>query len=274
MLFYCIFVQYLVHKKLKSLKSQNYPQMKRNRVKKTLTFSVIIAISLLGLTAFTENDQMADSTKTTSDVPNTRLDVSISGTISHTKHTPNQTGTVTFNRFPCSIDEFKSVQSQIGGEPHGAVVMELMAAEMYRRNAAIGTECLKLCNTPLNINAQIRRWKELFGKDENYNRPYQIGAFLKGATHENRYTPNEPYTIEVKVNNGRPYGNTLDYQSTMLYLDVLTKGKDSGSETVAVVKPNPCRAYPNGSDYFLVDNCPGLYSQVKEIYEPNWDKLK
>ena len=251
--------------------------MKKNNIKKMpkKSFFLIVAIFLLGLTACAENDQISGSTKTKPNAPNTNLEVYISGTISHTTHTPGQTGSVTFNRFPYSINEFKSVQQKIGGEPHGAVALELMAAEMYRWNAEIGTECMKLCNTPLNIDPQIRRWKELFGKDVNYNRPYQIGAFLKGATHENRYTPNEPYTIEVKVNNGRLYENTLDYQSTMLYLDVLTNGKETnGSETVYVVKPNPCRAYPNGSNYFLVDNCPGLYSQVKEIYEPNWNKLK
>jgi hypothetical protein len=32
--------------------------------------------------------------------------------------------------------------------------------------------------------------------------------------------------------------------------------------------------YPNGSDYFLVNNCPGLYAQVKEIYAGNWKGLK
>ena len=238
-------------------------------------FPLIVVISLSGFIACIEDDQISDSAKTKPNAPDTDLEVRITGTISHTTHTPGQTGSVTFNRFPYSVNEFKSIQEQIGGEPHGAVALELMAAEMYRWNAAIGTKCMKLCNTPLNVNIQTTRWKELFGKDVNYNRPYQIGAFLKGATHENKYTPNEPYIIEVKVNNGRTYNNTLDYQSTMLYLDVLTNGKETnGSETVSVVKPNPCRSYPNGSVYFLVDNCPGLYSQVKEIYEPNWDKLK
>ena len=204
----------------------------------------------------------------------TPLEVKVTGKINHTSFKSGQKGTVTFNRFPVSVEEFKMVQEQIGGEPHGAVALELMAAEMYRRDAAIGAECLKLCNTPINVNMQISRWKEIFGNDVNYSRPYQIAAFLKGATTVNKYTPTEPYTVEVKVNNARKYQNITDFQSVELYLEVLTNGKDKGSETVYVVKPNPCRYYPDGSKYFLVNNCPGLYSQVKEIFEQGWNKLK
>ena len=202
------------------------------------------------------------------------LQVSISGTISHTTYTPGQEGTITFSRFPASVNEFKQVQEQIGREPHGAIALELMAAEMYRRNVSRGTESLRLCNTPTNIESQMVRWKELFSKDAYYARPYQVAAFLRGATQANNYTPQEPYTIVVKVNGGRPYQDYLEYQSTVLYLDVMSQGHDAGSQTVYVVKPNSCRLYPNGSPYFLVDNCPGLYTQVKEIYEPGWNKLK
>ena len=226
---------------------------------KRISFFVIIVL-ILGMTAFNSNAQE----------PSTGLEVKISGNINHTSFRANQLGSVTFNRFPASVEEFKRVQEQIGGEPHGAVALELMAAEMYRRNTDIGTECIKLCNTSINVNSQLNRWKELLGKDVSYARPYQIGAFLKGATPENRYSPQEPYTIEVRVNKARPYQSITDYQSTELYLEVLTKGKAHGSETVCVVKPNPCRYYPEGSKYFLVNNCPGLYSQVKEIYSPDY----
>ena len=243
--------------------------MKKN-VFKTMRKSLLffVAVSIFYVTTWSQNNTTQVSK---SDVP---LVVTISGTISHDSFRRNQTGTVSFNRFPVSVEEFKNVQQQIGGEPHGAVALELMAIEMYRRNADLGAECLKLSNTPLNVNSQIRRLKELFGNDANYNRPYQVAAFLKGATPENKYTPNEPYIIEVKVNNGRPYQKITDYQSTELYLDVLTKGKAHGSETVYVVKPNPCRDYPEGSKYFLVNNCPGLYAQVQEIFDTSWNKLK
>ena len=243
----------------------------KQRINKSFIAFILVFVSMPFLATCQTNNPNPNAGISTGIGANTgNLKVTITGSISHTKHTANQRGSVTFSRFPVSVEEFKSVQVQIGGEPHGAVALELMAAEMYRKNAAIGTECIKLCNTPINVNMQISRWKELFGKDASYARPYQIGAFLKGATPENKYTPDKPYTVEVKVNNGRPYQTATDYQSTEIYLDVLTKGKDKGSETVYVVKPNPCRDYPEGSRFFLVNNCPGLYSQVKEVFGSNW----
>ena len=237
--------------------------MKKTSLSLRNLFCIAALVSALGLTAC---DSLLDLPE---------LEVSISGSISHSNYTPGQSGTVTFNRFPASVNEFKHVQELIGGEPHGAVALELMAAEMYRRNASRGRECFRLCNVPTNVNTQIDRWRELFSKDVYYARPYQVAAFLKGATQANNYTPKEPYEIEVKVNGGRPYEeNNQTYHATVLFLDVISHGHDAGSQTVYVVKPNACHAYPSGSRFFVVDHCPGLYTQVKEIYEPGWNKLK
>jgi D-methionine transport system substrate-binding protein len=193
----------------------------------------------------------------------TPIEVSIAGTIDHTTHTPGQSGSVTFSRFPASVDEFKAVREEIGGEPHGAVALQLMAYEMYRRDRRVGLECIKLNNTTNNITSATDRLNQLFGNDATYARPYQIAAFLKGATWENGYNPSKPYTVEVKVNDGRPYDNSSDYQAPVLYLEVLTKGKDHGSETLYVLKTAK-PGQPGEGKYFIVNNCPGVYAQVKE----------
>ena len=208
-------------------------------------------------------------------VPASDLEVTMDGEIDHKTYTKGQKASVTFNRFPASLAEFKKVQEQIGGEPHGAIALELMAAEMYRRDRTLGTSCLELCNVSSNVKIQTDRWKEIFGSDKVYARPYQIAAFLKGANPDNDYTPNEPYKVDIEVNESNPYGKeTFLYNSDILYLNVLTKGKDKGFEMVEVIKPGRCMDFPQGSTYFLVHNCPGLYSQVKQIYDTNWNKLK
>lgn len=199
----------------------------------------------------------------TPSVPSTPLEVNITGTISHTTHTVGQTGTVTFNRFPATVDEFMQVREKIGGQPHGAVALQLMAYEMYRRNHTIGEECIRLNNVTVNVTPAISRLWELFGKNAYYARPYQIAAFLKGASPANGYNPTKPYTIEVQVAAGVEYQYSSDYQSTMLYLEVLTQGKDRSSEQVAVLKTlKP--GEPGNGELFIVFNSPGLYSQVKE----------
>ena len=206
--------------------------------------------------------------------PTSDLEVKMEGKIDHKVHTANVTASVTFNRFPASLAEFKKVQEQIGGEPQGAVVLELMAAEMYRRDRSLGTKCLELCNVSTNVKIQTDRWKELFGSDKFYARPYQIAAFLEGANPDNDYTPKEPYKVEMKVSTNTYTKETFVFNSDVLYLNVLTEGKDKGFETVEVIKPGKCMDFPQGSTYFLVHNCPGLYSQVKQIFDTSWNKLK
>ena len=192
------------------------------------------------------------------------LTVNISGVISHTSHTPGQSATVTFSRFPANTAEFKKVCEQIGGEPHGAVALQLMAYEMYRRNKKTGEECIRLNNVTTNVTPALERLKELFSNDAYYARPYQIAAFLKGATPENGYSPSKPYTVEIEVSAGIAYQYSNDYQANVLYLRVLTKGKDKGAEEVAVLKTAKPGEPGNGIN-FIVFNSPGLYSQVKEI---------
>ena len=236
---------------------------------KTLSkpFAVIAILSMFSHTAYGGNENDAPE-------PATKLEVKMEGKINHTVHTANVTAFVTFNRFPVSLEEFKKVQEQIGEEPQGAVALELMAAEMYRRDRALGLKCLELCNVSSNVNIQVSRWKELFSDDKYYARPYQIAAFLKGAKPDNDYKPDEPYKVEMKVSTNAYTKETFLYNSDVLFINVITAGKDKGVESVEVIKPGKCVDFPQGSKYFLVHNCPGLYSQVKQIYDTNWNKLK
>ena len=191
------------------------------------------------------------------------LDVTMSGEISHTDHTPGQSATVTFTRFPANKSEFNTIREQIGHEPQGAVALQLMAFEMYRRNKTTGEKCIRLNTTSTGVTDMLSRLKELFSKDSYYARPYQIAAFLKGATPENGYSPQKPYTVEIEVSNAIEYQYSNDYQTNALCLRVLTKGKDKGAEEVVVLKTAKPGETSNGS-YFIVFNCPGLYAQVKQ----------
>jgi hypothetical protein len=192
------------------------------------------------------------------------LEVSISGKISQTVYIAVQSGKVTFNRFPASVEEFVKVREQIGGEPHGAVALQVMAYEMFRRDRTVGEECIRLNSATVNVSTPLRRLGELFGSDENYRRPYQMAAFLKGATPQNGYSPSKPYTIEVRVSKGVKYQHSNDYQATAIYLELLTKGKDKGAEQVAVIKTlKP--GEPGEGNFFIVFGCAGMYSSVKNI---------
>ena len=165
---------------------------------------------------------------------------------------------VTIESIPQSVEEFQALQEKLGKDPKGAVALEVVAIEMYRQlGKEIGTECIKLCNTDLNVGSVTSRIKELFRENDSYARPYQMAAFMKGASPENGYNPDKPYVIEMFPDRTtKPQRNSDG--TTELFFQIISHGHDVGSQRVYVVKPN-------GSEYYLVDNCPGLYSQVKKI---------
>jgi len=195
--------------------------------------------------------------------PTTQLEVSISGTISHTTHTAGQTGTITFNRFPASISEWKQVREQIGGEPHGAVALQLMASEMWRRSNKIGKPCVDLNNTTTNAGTTATRLVDIFTRSPI--RSYQIAAFLKGSSWENGYNPTKPYTIDVRVAAGRTYDNSTDYQATVIPLELMSNGHDSGYVPIAVLKTQrPNQPGENGK-FFIVFESSSLFLRCREI---------
>lgn len=193
------------------------------------------------------------------------LEVTMTGEIDHEEHTPGQSGSVSFNRFPASVAEFMQVREQIGKEPQGAAALEVMAMEMYRRNRNVGLECLKLCNTITNVNSCVQRLKELFGKDINYARPYQVAAFLEGATPQNGYKPNEPYTVTIDVRENRPYQDSGIYQTKVLSFWIHCGGGKPGSKKGIEVLKTLKQDEKSEGKYFIVFNCPDLYFQVEPI---------
>lgn len=191
----------------------------------------------------------------------------LQGTINHTQWKPGETASVEFSRFPENLEEFKELQKTLGKEPHGAVALEVMAFEMYRHDKDMAVECLKLNNTPNNVLSVINRLRELYRPNNSYARPYQAAAFLKGASAANAYTPAKPYTVELRVSPVTQYQVSNDFNSTMLFLDINSNGHQSNWKSVYVVKPA-------GSEYFLVNNNPGMYSQCMPLgYGQSWEGI-
>jgi len=199
-----------------------------------------------------------------SSASSTPIDVKLIGEISHTDYKSGHSVSVTFNRFPASVQEFQEIRNQIGGEPHGAVALQIMAYEMYRRDKKIGEECIRMNNTLNNVISPMGRLRELFGNDAYYARPYQIASYLKGATPENGYNPTKPYTLDIRVSKGNAYQYSNDYQTTVLYLEIFTGGKDTAWNGISVLKTHK-PGEPSNGQYFIVFGCSSLYSQVKGV---------
>ena len=257
--------------------------MKKNK----LTVILLTVLALISLSACDEITEFPDEKDPVDNVPvdkdpvdevpvdNVPITGTLTGKINHDNLDMSDKATCTFDRFPSTVAKFKELQAQVSIEPQGAVTMVLIAMEIYRKYPDIGESCLFLATSenehdPSNPGHMsktriMERLSELLRrKGDSYSRPYQVAAYLKGAHPQNGYVPAKPYTVEVEAMNFTyEYNRQLDAKFIQYY--VLTGGKDSGKDIIRVIKPW-------NSEYFLVDNFPGLYSQVKELPgSKTWD---
>lgn len=219
----------------------------------------LLAIALMSLAALTATAQKVECNvggKT----------YKVEGRINHDTWDKSQNSRVTFTGIPATIEEFKQVRQALGKEPQGAVALQVMAFEMYRRDRAVGEQALRLNNTATNYNSTVERLKEMMGKDKFYARPYLAAALMEGAKPTNAYTPNTPYCVKVRVNPASKYQESQFLGGTVIYLQIDSEGWDTNWRGVEVVQPE-------GEPYYVVSNCPAMYTQCKQI-KGTWQGLK
>jgi len=198
--------------------------------------------------------------------PATALQVSISGDIDHEVYEAGKTCSATFNRFPVSVDEWKQVREQIGEEPHGAVVLQVMATELYRRDRTAGADCMKETVTVSQYSARIRRLDEIYNTAGSNARPYQMAAFLTGASWDNGYNPTKPYTIEMRVATAKSYGYSNDFQATVIYLEIKSNGHtvNDGWQPFAVLKTHKSGEPGENGTFYIVSEGSSIYDNCRE----------
>lgn len=182
---------------------------------------------------------------------------SCTGKIDHNSLHKGQSGTCSVDVLPTTVEEFKELQAQVATEPQGAVLCFAAAMNIYANDPEAGKTCLELASYHLGGSEMSLLRDKLQGSD-SYCQKYLPMAVFKGATPENGYTPDKPYTVEVSVNNGRPYSELTDAEAPVIYLNYKTKGTDMGSRTVSVIQPWD-------SKYFVTFERGGMYMQVKNI---------
>ena len=244
---------------------------------KQIIFKILpIVVTLVTITSCGDSAQKSDGKQQSgnltesaeSEKPSTEvsadavIQANVGDNISHTDWDPDKATSVTFDKFPATLAEWKEVQKQLGGEPQGAVALQVMAFELYRNNRADGEQALSLNNTSINYNSTVERLREMMGKDKYYARPYIARAMLRGATPENGYETQPPYIIDMKVDPNKEYQESQLLKGTVIYLLIDSKGWDTNWRGVEVIKPE-------GSDYFVVSNCPAMYTQCKEAKTSN-----
>lgn len=191
-------------------------------------------------------------------VAQAQVKVTSEGTINPTKYKAGEEASLSIDRMPASLEEFTQLQEQIAQAPEGAVMMEIVAMEMFNRDREVGKKCLELANVDINFNFMCRRMADLCVPEEQSGRPYQPAVFFKGAKPENGYNPNAPYTIDVRSSKVHPYEKSQSLRGYVIYLDIYSDGFDSHWRSVEVVKQK-------GSSVYKVYNCPSMVTRCKEL---------
>lgn len=195
------------------------------------------------------------------------------GTLTANQYDRNASGVVTFTNVPASYEEFESLYMHfLGKTPHGTAAMMVMAMEIYGRDREVGKRCIELINYPSNVKAVIPRLNDKYGTspyapaNDSYHQRYLPAAVLKGATPQNAYTPQQPYTVEMKASVNKHQELQIVGSGTVMYLYVMGKGWDTEQRSVEIIRQ------PNQTLYKIF-NCPALYTQCKPILGP-WPGLK
>ena len=187
---------------------------------------------------------------------------------SYSKHAA---GRVTFTHVPSDYDEFEAVYQVLGKTPHGTAAMMPIAMEMYGRNRKEGEKCIRLLCYPSNVNTVLSLLKDKFGSqegftsDDGYHQRYLPAAVLEGATPENGYCPNEPYTVTMYASVNQHRDMQL-FDGRVMYIYLMGKGWDTEQRSIEIVKTSD-------SEFCQVFNCPALLTQCKRI-QGSWKGLK
>lgn len=197
----------------------------------------------------------------------------IKGNLTAESYNQKATGVVTFTNVPKDYEEFEALYTQfLGKTPHGTAAMMPMAMEIYGRDRDEGLRCIQLICWPSNVNSVVSQLKQKFGTsqyalaNDGYHQRYLPAAVLKGAKPENGYTPQQPYTVEMKASVNKHQELQFSGTGTVLYLFIMGDGWDTHQRSVEIIKQ------PD-SELHQVFNCPSLYTQCKQI-RGQWPGLK
>ena len=124
----------------------------------------------------------------------------------------------TFASLPESLDELKALPEAKLDDPYKTAALTVVALCVYAADKNIGIEMLNFLKGPRPLsNMEIQFIDDRLRDGKTYV-PF---SYFKGATPENDYTPDEPYSITVESN---PYSDANQGYKKLII-------KSSGADT-------------------------------------------
>jgi len=125
---------------------------------------------------------------------------------------------VIIEAMPENLDMFKSMPAMDLSRPENTCAMFLCALHLFTKDQKMGTEAINVLKGP----AALSPFDVQFIRDRLMDKPYLPVAYFDGATPENNYEPEKPYTLTLHAD-GRPQ----DIEEGYMRLYVATAGADS-----------------------------------------------
>lgn len=139
----------------------------------------------------------------------------------------SQKETFTFNALPESLAQMQALPEAILDNPYKTAALTVCAICAYAADRNIGTEMLNWLRGPRPLgNTEISFLNDRFRDGKTYV-PF---SYFKGATPENDYTPDVPYTITIESN---PYSDANEGYKKLF---VRSSGADNLREIVLRMK--------------------------------------
>ncbi|MDO4203212.1 MAG: hypothetical protein Q4D07_01770 [Selenomonadaceae bacterium] len=109
--------------------------------------------------------------------------------------------TVSIPYLPQTLDEFKAMDKLDLTKPENTVIMYLAATNLFAHNEADGIAALNMLAGPRPLSSQ----DIYFYRERLKDKKYLMKVYFHGATPENNYEPEQPYTLTIHPDAGR-YG--------------------------------------------------------------------
>ncbi len=116
--------------------------------------------------------------------------------------------TFTFSQLPKNVTELKGLQEANLDSPFKTAALTLVALCRYEQSPEDAFEMLNFLKGPSEVSV----YEKQFIKERLSDQTYKARSFFKGATPQNNYTPDAPYTIYISDN---PYSYPDENWATM-----------------------------------------------------------
>ncbi|MGB4312228.1 MAG: DUF6935 domain-containing protein [Natronincolaceae bacterium] len=164
----------------------------------------------------------------------------------------NNSWSVVFNKMPMSLEEIKSLPESSLNEPYYAVALLIPTLCLWPKNKEEAINMINFLRGP----GILSNYESQFISERLRGNEYIPMSYFKGATPENGYEPQKPFTVTVSS----VPGSFAEEGYAQLYLQ--SGGADSP-------RPVKLRKKPSTGQWFLTDQM--LLAQIREpVSEDPW----